>query len=218
MKIQGAKVVAFGDSITAGEGIPKDCQNWTDILKDRFGLQLINSGIGGSTTSQALERIDGDVLSHKPDFVLINFGMNDHVMEEKNKPKVELKLFEENISEILYKVRGISAEPVLITTNYIIEGDENQYYYSRHSRSYYEEVGGAQAWLDKYLDVVRNVGIVTNSGIVDIRKYCENYNRYDFLRSLKNDIKHDGVHLHLLGALVYAEVIGEFLQVKYGQG
>lgn len=215
MKIQGAKVVAFGDSITAGEGVPKGCKNWTDVLKERFSLKFINSGIGGNTTSQAIERIDRDMLSHKPDFVLINFGMNDHVMEEKNKPKVELKLYEKNISEIINKVKCIGAEPILITTNYIIEGNENKYYYSRHNPSYYDDVGGAQAWLDKYIDKVRNISAVMNVPIIDIRKVCENYDRYEFLRSLKNDKIDDGVHPHLLGISVYAQVIGDYLERNY---
>jgi lysophospholipase L1-like esterase len=215
MRIYGAKVVAFGDSITAGEGIPEGHPNWTDLLKNRFNLKLINSGIGGNTSSQGLERLDKDVLSHKPDFVLINFGMNDHVMEEKNKPKVAIKLFEENILEILNKVKGIGAEPILVTTSYIIEGDKNQYYYSRHNPAYYEEVGGAQAWLDKYIEIVRKISVITNTPIIDMRKACENYDRYDFLRSLKNNEIADGVHLNVVGASVYAQVIGDYLERNY---
>lgn len=80
-----SKIVAFGDSITAGEGITAGADRWTDIIKNRFNLELINSGVSGNTSTQGLERIEKDVLIHKPDIVLINFGMNDKSMEERNK-------------------------------------------------------------------------------------------------------------------------------------
>jgi lysophospholipase L1-like esterase len=217
MSIQGAKVVAFGDSLTQGSVIPEGSESWTNILEKRFNLQLINSGIGGNTSSQGLERLDRDVLSHKPKFVIINFGMNDHVMEEKNKPKVDINLFKKNILQMVNRIKENGAIPILVTTNYIIEGNELQYYYSRHNQEYYIDVDGAQVWLDKYIDVVRTVGSDTKVDVIDIRKVCDKYDRYDFLRTLKNDTTDDGVHLHTLGSLIYAETIGNYLANTYGQ-
>ncbi|WP_315068002.1 hypothetical protein [uncultured Clostridium sp.] len=52
------EIVAFGDSITAGEGIQAGYDNLTDIIKNRFNLELINSGVSGNTSTQGLERIE----------------------------------------------------------------------------------------------------------------------------------------------------------------
>ncbi len=53
-----SKIVALGDNITAGEGIQAGYYNWTDIIKNRFNLELINSGVSGNTSTQGLERIE----------------------------------------------------------------------------------------------------------------------------------------------------------------
>lgn len=210
-----SKIVAFGDSITAGEGIPVGADKWTDIIKNRFNLELINSGVSGNTSTQGLERIEKDVLIHNPDIVLINFGMNDKSMEERNKAKVDIRTFEENILTMIYKIRNIRAIPILITTNYIIEGNENGYYYSRHDNDYYTEVGGAEIWLDKYIQKVREIAEAQKVDLIDVRRECEIHDRYKFLRSLENDSYADGVHPHTYGVLVYAKVIGDYLDEKY---
>lgn len=214
-KICGAKLVAFGDSITAGEGIPEGSKNWTDLISAAFNLKLLNAGIGGNTSSQGLLRMERDVLSHSPDFVTICFGMNDHCMVEKGIPRVSLSVFRENINEMVKKVRSINAVPILITTNYIIEGSEKEYYYSRHDKTFYEQAGGAQAWLDRYIDQVRKIALENNTELIDIRKICDLYDPYDFLRTLKNSNTDDGVHPYNLGAAVYAENIISYFKEKF---
>src|SRR5688500_9397236 len=133
--IAGARVVAFGDSIT-NDRARKKWPHWTAVLKERFGLELINAGVNGNTTAQGLARMDRDVLAHEPDFVLISFGMNDHAMRSRNQPKVPIDAFEKNLVAMVEKTRSIGATPVFITTNAIVEGtpgkEHRKYYYDRH--------------------------------------------------------------------------------------
>ena len=53
-KIQGARVIFLGDSLTSNNGNlgPKrGYYHWTDVLKTRFNLETVNLGKGGSRGS-----------------------------------------------------------------------------------------------------------------------------------------------------------------------
>jgi len=110
----------------------------------------------------------------------------------------------------------VGAIPVLVTVNYIIEGDATQYYYNRHPASYYSHVGGAQAWLDSYIQIVRNVAAAKGTDLVDVRAACDSYVRTNFLRSLNNGAADDdGVHPYIIGSNVYTQLIGDYLAGHY---
>jgi acyl-CoA thioesterase-1 len=73
-------IVCFGDSLTAGLGIestssyPADLQRRLDAAG--YHYRVINEGVSGDTTKDGLERID-QVLAHKPQIVVLEFGGND---------------------------------------------------------------------------------------------------------------------------------------------
>jgi lysophospholipase L1-like esterase len=71
-------IVAFGDSIT------EDAQGWFQILKhvleistENPDFKFINAGISYNTTSEAIRRIDRDVIIHEPDWVFVALGTFD---------------------------------------------------------------------------------------------------------------------------------------------
>jgi len=75
------KIICFGDSLTACGG---DSGRFSDILQARFPTHtFINKGVGGETFVEALARLDMDVLSEKPDIVLIELGANDWWRNER---------------------------------------------------------------------------------------------------------------------------------------
>ena len=74
------RIVSFGDSLTAGYGLP---------LRDAFPTRLqtalnqagrevvvINAGVSGDTTAGGLARIDW-LLADRPDLVIVELGAND---------------------------------------------------------------------------------------------------------------------------------------------
>ncbi|HHX02554.1 MAG TPA: hypothetical protein GX739_07810 [Firmicutes bacterium] len=200
------KVVVFGDSITFNNGRLK-WKHWTELLMERFGVEIINAGVGGDTTVKGLKRIQTDVLDHHPDIVLINFGMNDHVKAGMNAEIVTLAEYEQNLKTMVELVRAAGAVPLLVTVSYIYEGDPNNtnenYYYNRHDPAYYTDDGGALARLDKYIDVMRRVALEYDVPLADVRAACDQYDPREFTR--------DGVHISALGNEVWAEVIGACL-------
>lgn len=73
-------VVAFGDSITGSVvGITPD-QQWQRLLAARQGpaFTIINAGVGGNSAREAMARFERDVLAHRPNLILIEFGGNNH--------------------------------------------------------------------------------------------------------------------------------------------
>lgn len=81
VKIRNARpanpvIVCFGDSLTYGTGA-REGMSYPDQLSQRIGRPIINAGVPGDTTASALNRLDTDVLDHKPGMVLITLGGND---------------------------------------------------------------------------------------------------------------------------------------------
>ena len=74
-KPTGQTIVAFGDSLTAGYGVGKN-DNYPSQLSLLINQPIINMGISGETTAQALARID-NVIAKDPKVVLITLGGND---------------------------------------------------------------------------------------------------------------------------------------------
>jgi lysophospholipase L1-like esterase len=84
------KVVFFGSSTTVGFGTTRGDRRWTTLLSRYLGWEEINEGLSGSTVSialrntpelalvpSALERWRKNVLSRKPDRVVLLYGVND---------------------------------------------------------------------------------------------------------------------------------------------
>jgi len=75
------KLLILGDSISAGYGI-KESENWVQLLEDSVNssssqLKIINSSISGDTTIGGLSRIENHLITHKPNYVLVELGGND---------------------------------------------------------------------------------------------------------------------------------------------
>lgn len=73
-------IVAFGDSLTFGQGVPYE-KNYPSVLQaelEKLGYQyrVVNAGISGDTTTGGLARVE-TVLSHKPRIVILELGAND---------------------------------------------------------------------------------------------------------------------------------------------
>jgi len=73
-------IVAFGDSLTAGQGVAPD-QTYPALLAaklrtDGYSYRVVNAGVSGDTTAGGLRRVDW-VLRSKPDIVLLELGAND---------------------------------------------------------------------------------------------------------------------------------------------
>src|SRR5579859_6954623 len=89
------RMVTLGESTTAGGSATSRSLCWASLLADLVGqhqtepVELFNVGIGGNVISprsvgylrsgrpSALERYQRHVVAHRPDLVIVSYGLND---------------------------------------------------------------------------------------------------------------------------------------------
>ena len=70
------KIICFGDSLTFGYQVARE-EKWHVIAEKKTGIQMVNRGVSGDTTEGMLGRIQLQVLSAKPDGMILMGGYND---------------------------------------------------------------------------------------------------------------------------------------------
>jgi lysophospholipase L1-like esterase len=105
----GTVVLALGDSITAGYGLAPE-QAWPALLAEKTGWQIVNGGVSGDKTGDALARLPALMDEHAPKLVLVTLGGNDML---RKLPEEQTR---GNLARILELVRGRNAQPVLLAT------------------------------------------------------------------------------------------------------
>jgi len=94
---KGKNIICFGDSITFGYGAGAG-EDFPAQLGKLTSIPVINAGISGDTSTEALVRLEDDVLKKDPCLVLIEFGGNDFI---KNVPMQDtIKNTEEMVDKI----------------------------------------------------------------------------------------------------------------------
>jgi len=119
----GDKIVAIGDSITAGGGYLRDMD--TVFAQQYPGLKIpkvINKGIGGQKAEDLVKRFDKDVVLLKPAFVTISIGIND-VWHRLGKPHDEKVLiaYQENVTKMVDQAQKAGIKVILLTPTVIQE-------------------------------------------------------------------------------------------------
>ncbi|MFZ5827235.1 MAG: arylesterase [Bacillota bacterium] len=103
-------IVAFGDSLTAGLGVPLE-QNYPSQLQaelDERGYKyhVVNAGISGDTTAGGLNRVES-VLQHNPAIVILELGANDGLQGKSTEQ------MEQNLAQIIERLQKTGAQVVL---------------------------------------------------------------------------------------------------------
>jgi lysophospholipase L1-like esterase len=110
------RIVVFGASNTERHlpGV-----HWSDVLelglRARFGrkFQLINAGVSGNNTREALARMERDVLFYQPDLTIVTFAGNDcNIVPPKFVPEDE---FTANLTTIVNTLKDHGSEVILQT-------------------------------------------------------------------------------------------------------
>ena len=115
-------VLAFGDSLTAGYGLPRD-QGFAPQLEDvlrRNGVRafVTNAGVSGNTTANGRARVRWtlDGLKRKPDLAIVALGANDMlrgIRPEQTREDLDFILAEFKKRDIPVVVAGMLAPPNL---------------------------------------------------------------------------------------------------------
>ncbi|MDQ0874320.1 lysophospholipase L1-like esterase [Paenibacillus sp. V4I3] len=167
------KLVCFGDSITARtEGYDRPLLTLKLKEKLRGNWEVINAGVPGNNTYDALQRIEKDVIIHNPDLVTVLFGANDAAFHKM----IQLQDYKRNLTDIVKMITP--RKTILISPSPVDES-------LQHART--------NAVLRQYTDSVKEVSVATGSYYIDLFSNMVGLqNLSDILLGLRNDGLHFG--------------------------
>jgi len=105
----GSRVLALGDSLTAGEGVATE-EAWPALLASKSGWEVINGGVSGDTSGEALLRLPALLEQHDPVLVLVTLGGNDMLRHIQQPETIA------NLEQIISLIKSHGARPLLLAT------------------------------------------------------------------------------------------------------
>jgi acyl-CoA thioesterase-1 len=135
------KIVAFGDSLTAGYGLAPQ-ESYPALLQkmldaDGFKYEVVNAGVSGDTSAAGVRRLDWSLDAGGVRFLILELGANDFL---RGQPVAETR---RNLSQIIARARSRGVRVLLagmLTT-------------SEHGRGYETEISEAFQSLAKEHEV-----------------------------------------------------------------
>jgi acyl-CoA thioesterase I len=105
------EVLAFGDSLTAGLGLPANeafpARLAERLKEDGIDVKMVNAGVSGDTTTDGLARLDW-ALADKPDYVILALGANDALRG------IDPKIARANLDKMIVKIQASGAKLLLL--------------------------------------------------------------------------------------------------------
>ncbi|MBM7646168.1 lysophospholipase L1-like esterase [Scopulibacillus daqui] len=219
------KIVCFGDSVTRGVSYIRGRlriikETYPSILQEYLGDQneVLNKGVFNDNSDLLVKRLDKDVLSQKPDAVLIQIGGNDcnfHWDEvakrpdDEHEPIVPLNRYLNNIKVMIDQIKEMGAVPILST---LLPLDPKRYYehISRMNNKsiahWIAACGGIEHWHGMYNRALKKIIKSNHVLSIDIRTAFKESNDLSVLLS------DDGIHPSPEGYSVMAGIIKQGLR------
>ena len=102
-----AIILAFGDSLTAGNGASAN-ESYPEVLASLINRKVINSGISGLQTGAALAKLPGLLEEYHPNLVILCLGGNDMLRNKK------AESVEQNLNAMVEMILTKGSQVVLI--------------------------------------------------------------------------------------------------------
>ena len=194
--MQKKKVIFFGDSITqagvnpGGYIVRVGELASRDKVADQF--EFIGAGIGGNKVYDLYLRMEEDVLSKKPDIVIVYVGVNDVWHKRSYGTGTDADKFEKFYAALIKKLQAQDCKVVLVTPAAIGERTD-----------FSNELDGD---LNSYSNIIRNLAKKNSLPLVDLRKSFLEYNKLNNPENKESGIlTSDRVHLNDKGNQFVAE-------------
>ena len=195
---QNDAVVFLGDSITdSNKNAPEGSYLWDVIgngyvnmvnsyyllYKSELNLRIINQGISGNRTEDLLQRLDKDVISYKPNHVVLMIGVNDawRQLDCPQIPSYKLTTegYKQNIIEIINRLKAESINVIVMSPFYLEPNKSNP----------------LRQIVDEYNVVLKEVSSKYNLMYVDLQKAFD-----ELLETVSIfTISGDRIHLNMAG-------------------
>lgn len=195
-QVKKKKIVFFGDSITQAGAQPSGFISLMRNMLQQKGLadsyDLIGAGIGGNKVYDLYLRMDDDVLSKKPDIVVIWVGVNDVWHKKSFGTGTDADKFAKFYTAIIKKLQAQQIQVFLCTPAAIGEKTD-----------FTNELDGD---LNKYAAIIRDLAKENNCQLIDLRKAFLDYNLENNPNNEESGIlTSDRVHLNEKGNNFVAE-------------
>jgi acyl-CoA thioesterase-1 len=139
---RGPVILAFGDSFTAGLGLPREMAFPAQLeawLQARgIPVRVINGGVSGETTQAGLARLDG-ALAARPDIVILELGANDALRG------VDPAVTRRNLDAMITKIGANGTK--LLLTGMLAPTNWGEEYRRAFDRVYPTLAAARQVWL-----------------------------------------------------------------------
>jgi len=99
--------VAFGDSLTAGEGVDGN-ETYPALLAGRLGCRVINCGVSGELTAGGRRRLPAVLQEYRPDLVVLCHGGNDLLQ------RVDAREIAANLGSMIAMIKSRGADVLLV--------------------------------------------------------------------------------------------------------
>jgi len=187
---QKKKVIFFGDSITAAGAKPGGYilkvgeLAAKDTMADRY--EFVGAGIGGNKVYDLYLRMERDVLSKKPDVVIIFVGVNDVWHKRSHGTGTDADKFEKFYAALMARMQEQQIQVVLVTPAAIGERTD-----------FSNELDGD---LNNYSKIIQQLAKKNNLPLVDLRQRFLEYNMKHNTENKESGIlTSDKVHLNEKG-------------------
>lgn len=204
-------IVTFGDSTTAPRGplVVYSKILASELPQPGFPVKVINSGIGGNTTSQAMARFEKDVLRHQPDLVVIQYGINDSSVDVWRTPpakqsRVSKAKYEANLRSLIKQLRNKNIEVILMTPNSMRWNEKMKTLYGKPPYDP-DDPDGFNVFLKSYAAIVRTIAKEEKVPLIDVYAAFENYAKAEGHSA--HDLLLDGVHPNTAGQKMVADLL-----------
>jgi len=207
--VENYKIVCFGDSTTDETFIPSDIKFsehyknlkvYSQLLKEELPkvlskkVDIINSGVSADTTLDAKLRFKKDVLDHKPNLVIIQFGANDQSIRQDlglTTPTLTIDQFAYNILFFINRLKKINASIILMTPGVILWADHFKDNYFKAPYNLNDRYG-LNGNLKKYVEMIRKISKNENVQLIDV--YNEELKFDRTTNNSLNNLLPDGLH------------------------
>ncbi len=194
------KVILFGDSITQAGVKPG---GYITMMQEAAGTdyEMSGAGIGGNKVYDLYLRMETDVLSKKPDVVVIYVGVNDVWHKQTHQTGTDPDKFVSFYSAMIQKMQSSGIRVILCTPAVI--GEKTDFSNAQDGD------------LNSYSQIIRNMAKQYNCDLVDLRKAFLEYNRANNKDNKESGIlTTDRVHLNAAGNKLVADLMMKTLKRK----
>lgn len=232
-KDSNIRILLYGDSIAKGivydessGKYKKEGNCFFNILSDKLKATLENVSKFGNTLIRANKRFEEDLLRHKPDIAVIEFGGNDcdfswdQVAEnprDHHLPNTPLESFEALMIDMIHRCQDQNIQPLILTMppiepvryfKWICRGKPE---YEKNILTFLGSENTIYRWHEQYNLTLLDIATADRIPVIDIRKAFLSY------LDIGQLLCKDGIHPNQKGHKLIADTVLNYINRHYPQ-